>query len=379
MVLSTTTTTPQVTYGVVLDFYRRSPPHKFRHWQQLLQSPITEYLRALMDDNVPRWGPLHWTDKERQYYFLYSLQEDYAVSCEFPAPDLLRVWAHVCGSEEPYDAVMPCGVCGYVFPDSKVIFDPALWRLRELTVRHDPAFAWTCEYCVADGGLCQAACGLSFVSKWNSNELGADQDQHWLVKARKQKKWWSECSEGMHRSVAALYVRRGIARALGSVAGATTLNSAPFHKYADKGDKHLVHDQLFYRLGYDVPFPVAVPEEAYNSSHVSYWDWLNECRASALGTHGRPGHSPRTKGIIETALREARESTEEQPMKRRKVAREQRIEECRSEALAILQAVQQAGNVWSQALLSRRRAHAEATRAWLSEADAASILDMLYQ
>ena len=122
-----------------------------------------------------------------------------------------------------------------------------------------------------------------------------------------------------------------------------TFNSARFHKYADHGGKCLVHDVLFYRRACAVPFPVAVPREARVGPYVSHKSWLEDRRATALGRlSGRRGYSPRAKGIIETGRQEARECVEGQPIKRRKMARKQRIEEWRSEALAILQAVQQA-------------------------------------
>ena len=52
-----------------------------------------------------------------------ALWKEQAVSCDFEASDLHRLWAHVCGRAEPYAAVMPCGVCGYMIPDSKVVLE----------------------------------------------------------------------------------------------------------------------------------------------------------------------------------------------------------------------------------------------------------------
>ena len=55
-------------------------------------------------------------------------------------------------------------------------------------------------------------------------------------------------SMNLGRSVAALYGRREVARMLGCRAG-------DVNPYGDPGDSWQLHDELFFRRGYDVPLP----------------------------------------------------------------------------------------------------------------------------
>ena len=107
----------------------------------------------------------------------------------------------------------------------------------------------------------------------------------WTAAAEEQV---SPCSSwGAQRSLAALYVRRGVAQEFGSRAGAVTLNKAPCHKHAGVGDKHLLHEQFLFAHGCAVPDP-------------QRGGWVR--RERALDFAERPGHL----GQIETDLQEAR-------------------------------------------------------------------------
>ena len=240
-----------VSCSVVWDFFQRNPLRVFESWQLLLQGRVATYLVELKA-RYPYIGPrcIYWNGMHHQPFLRKKLWEEFAVRCDFQASDLYKVWDYVCRPDEPYAAVMPCSKCGYLFPEPKVVVERGYSRNR------DGAFVWTCEYCVADGGLCKEACILSYRTKWRQTP---EDNASWRRRYSKRShmidiessdivlhnKHFSEAA--FQKSLAALYARREVAREFGCRG---TLN-----QYADFGDKWLLHDEIFHRHGYDVPVP----------------------------------------------------------------------------------------------------------------------------
>ena len=119
-----------------------------------------------------------------------------------------------------------------------------------------------------DGGLCKEACIYSYRTKWRQHP---EDHLSWRRRYRKKSlmfdiddsrivlnsKDYSE--EKFQKSLAALYARREIARGFAC--------RGELNKYADLGDKWLLHDEIFHRQGYDVPLPYFM-QNANRASHL---------------------------------------------------------------------------------------------------------------
>ena len=256
-----------VTSSVVSHFLQRNPPYKIDHWQQLLQDPFVEYLRDLKDhgfeipdEDEDRTPEFYYCDQRtafHQSFFKAKLSEFFCMSANFRAVDLHNVWQYICKPDQPYAAVLPCCECGYVFPYSIFVLDPRRrLHMGALDLGHDGrssqegGLAFVCEYCVADDGLCSRACIESLRTKWHQGTIHERlywESRYPLGGGRGhplRSKHFSMAA--LDRSLAALYGRREVAR---------EADCPKRCRYMTEKKSWQIHDELFYKHGYDVQRP----------------------------------------------------------------------------------------------------------------------------
>ena len=207
--------------------------------------------------------------------------------CDFPTVQLQNVWDYVAPPGKSYCAVMPCDTCGYLFPDTTVVTREVIGPHADLhlfhagaddgsRVRGERTLVWVCEHCIADGDICQEACLLSYRTKWRQSPTDG---AYWGRRAPRSHSVTSALlrenpsRELLERSLAALYVRREVAHGFGLQA------KTEVNRFADFGPAECLHDELFYKNGYDVPLPHFLQE-------VNRAAWLG-CEVSAMHPRNR--------------------------------------------------------------------------------------------
>ena len=264
-----------VTRQVVYNFLRKNPKHSVDHWQQLLLDPFAEYLQQIKGGHYPvpdeiqakshaekRVSVYHTSscDVFNQSFFKRKLWEDFVVCCNFSVVDLHNVWQFVCKPDDTYCVTLPCSVCGYVFPHSIMTLDPRrrlnmgevdLRRVCENSwFKQETAHAFVCEYCAADDHLCSMACIESLRTKWRQC---LDEGLYWDKRFTKRNyagapvrnKHFSHAA--LERSLTALYARREVAR---------KADCPKRNMYGlEIATSWQIHDEIFYRYGFDVPLP----------------------------------------------------------------------------------------------------------------------------
>ncbi len=152
----------------------------------------------------------------------------------------------------------------------------------------ESAYVWVCEYCVADSELCKEACIMSYRIKWRQHP----EDHFYWERRYTKRNFFGQQVRSKHfsqaafeRSHAALYARREVAQEF-------ACPKRDFNRYGDPGPSWQLHDEFFYKYGYDVPMPyfmqnanraawLRIPESALSErDRISEFE-MSRCRAAA--------------------------------------------------------------------------------------------------